>query len=127
VALRANPLESHASIRFGFALILRAIDFGCRLTRRSVSDKVVRLEELIEELAADIESCRKLILVSRVAVAAALLRSQGCSLAQSVSIPPIMAAAVAASLGGIAVRGSNGSTAREAAKELALADLDRSR
>jgi glycine cleavage system regulatory protein len=32
-------------------------------------DEIVRLEEHIEELAAMIESCRKFILVSRIAVA----------------------------------------------------------
>ncbi len=39
--------------------------------------------------------------------------------------PAAMAAAVAALLGGIVVWGSNGSTAREAAKELAAAEADR--
>jgi hypothetical protein len=38
--------------------------------------------------------------------------------------PAIMAAAVAALLGGIAVWGSNRSTAKEAAKELAAAETD---
>jgi hypothetical protein len=38
----------------------------------------------------------------------------------------MMAAAVAASLGGVAVWGSNRSTAKQAAKELALAESDRS-
>jgi hypothetical protein len=40
--------------------------------------------------------------------------------------PAIMAAAVAALLGGIAVWGSNNSTAQQAAKELASAESDRS-
>ena len=39
--------------------------------------------------------------------------------------PGVMAAAVAAFLGGIVVWGSNGSTAKEAAKELAAAEADR--
>ena len=39
--------------------------------------------------------------------------------------PAAMAAAVAALLGGIVVWGSNGSTAKEAAKELATAEADR--
>ena len=58
-------------------------------------DEVVRLEGLIEDLAARIESCRKLILVSRIAVAGGAIRFD----------PAAMAAAVAASLGGIAGMG----------------------
>jgi len=60
-------------------------------------DEIVRLEAHIEELAAKIESCRKFILASRIAMAG----------------------------GGIVVWGSNGSTAKEAAKELAAAEADR--
>ena len=68
------------------------------------NDEVVRLEERIEDLAEKIESCRKFILASRIAVAGGVL----------------------ALLGGIAVWGSNRSTAKQAAKELALAESDRS-
>jgi hypothetical protein len=39
--------------------------------------------------------------------------------------PVAMTAAVAALLGGIVVWGSNGSTAKEAAKELSAAEVDR--
>jgi hypothetical protein len=67
-------------------------------------DEVVRLEERIEDLAEKIESCRKFILASRIAVAGGVL----------------------ALLGGIAVWGSNRSTAKQAANELALAESDRS-
>ncbi len=59
-------------------------------------DEGVRLEGLIEDLAARIESCRKLILVSRIAVAGGAIRFD----------PAAMAAAVAASLGGIAGTGA---------------------
>ena len=89
-------------------------------------DEVVRLEELIEDLAARIESCRKLILVSRIAVAGASLVLGGMLLGAIRFDPAAMAAAVAASLRGIAVWGSNKSTAQQAAKELASAESDRS-
>lgn len=89
-------------------------------------DEVVRLEERIEELTAKIESCRKLILVSRIAVAGGTLLLAGMLFGAIRFDPAVMAAAVAASLGGIAVWGSNGSTAQEAAKELAAAESDRS-
>ena len=84
-------------------------------------DEVVRLEERIEDLAEKIESCRKFcILASRIAVAGGVLVfSSGCSLGAIRFDPGIMPAAVAALLGGFAVWGSNRSTAKQAANELA--------
>jgi hypothetical protein len=81
----------------------------------------VRLEEHIEELAAKIESCRKFIFVSRIAMAAGGFVLAAMLLGTIRFKPAAMAAAVAALLGGIVVWGSNGSTAKEAAKELAMA------
>jgi hypothetical protein len=88
-------------------------------------DQVVRLEALIEELTAKIESCRKFILASRivtwgggVVLFAMLFGVMRFDLG-------IMAAAVAALLGGIVIWGSNSSTVKEAAKELAVAEADR--
>ena len=89
-------------------------------------NEVARLEERIEELASKIESCRKLILASQVAVAGGTLVLAAMLFGAMRFDPAIMAAAVAASLGGSAVWGSNSSTAKEAAKELASADQDRS-
>jgi hypothetical protein len=89
-------------------------------------DEVVRLEERIEDLAETIESCRKFILASRIAVAGGVLVLGGMLFGAIRFDPGIMAAAVAALLGGIAVWGSNRSTAKQASKELALAQSDRS-
>jgi hypothetical protein len=99
-------------------------DFGDQ--SRDPHDEVVRLEEHIEDLALKIESCRKLILASRIAVASGSLVLVGMLFGAIRFDPATMAAAVAALLGGIAVWGSNGSTAKEAAKELAEAEADRS-
>jgi hypothetical protein len=88
-------------------------------------EEIVRLEEHVEDLADKIESCRKLILAARIAtggggivLAAMLLGALRFDLGA-------MAAAVAALLGGIVVWGSNGSTAKEVAKQLATAEADR--
>jgi hypothetical protein len=89
-------------------------------------DEVVRIEERIEDLAAKIESCRKLILVSRIAVVGGVLVLTGMLFAVVKFDPAKMAAAVAALLGGIAVWGSNNSTAQQATKELASVEADRS-
>ena len=88
-------------------------------------EEIVRLEEGIEELAAKIESCRKFILASQIAVAGG-----GSVLAAMVvgvirSDLGLMAAAVASLLGGIVVWGSNSSTAKEAAKEIATVESER--
>ena len=88
-------------------------------------DEIVRLEAHIEELVAKIENCRKFILASRIAMVGGGIVLAAMFLGAIRFDPAAMAAAVAASLGGIVVWGSNDSTAREAAKELAVAEADR--
>ena len=89
-------------------------------------DEIVRLEERIEDLAAKIESCRKFILASRISVTGGTVVLAGMLFGAIHFDPAMMAGAVAALLGGIAVLGSNRSTAQQAAKELASTDSDRS-
>lgn len=88
-------------------------------------DEIERLEARIEALAERIESCRKFILAARVAtaggglvLAALLFGVIRFDLAE-------MALAGAAVLVGIVVWGSNNSTAKEAAAELAAAETRR--
>ena len=88
-------------------------------------DEIVRLEADIEELAAKIENCRKFILASRIAIAGGGIVFAAMLLGAIRFDPAAIAAAVTAVLGGIVVWGSNGSTAKEAAKELAAAEADR--
>jgi hypothetical protein len=88
--------------------------------------EVVRLEECIEDLAAKIQSCRKFILASRIAVVVGLLVLAAMLFGVTMFDPAVMAGSVAALLGGIAVWGSNGSTATEAARQLAEAEAERS-
>ncbi len=88
-------------------------------------EEIVRLEVRIEELADKLESCRKFILAGRVAAAvggAVLIALLFGAIAFD---PAIMACAVSALLGGIVVVGSNGSTAKETAREMAAAEADR--
>jgi len=93
-------------------------------TERDPHEEIVHLEERIDELDAKIENCRKFILASRIAITggAAVLAA---TLVGAIRFDPgVMAAAVAAFLGGIVVWGSNGSTAKEAANALAAAEAD---
>ena len=88
-------------------------------------EEIVRLEEHIEELAAKIESCRKFVQVSRVAVAGGTLVLAAMLVGAIQSDLGLLAAAVSLLLGGIVVWGSNSSTAKEATKELAAAESER--
>ncbi len=85
-------------------------------------DEIVRLEARIEDLTAEIESCRKFILASRVAVVlGGLLLLAG--MVGAINLNPIfMTAAVVAALGGIVVLGSNRSTSKEATAQLEAAE-----
>jgi hypothetical protein len=88
-------------------------------------EEIVRLEEHTEELAAKIESCRKFVQVSRVAVAGGTLVLAAMLVGAIQSDLGLLAAAVSLLLGGIVVWGSNSSTAKEAMKELAAAESER--
>jgi hypothetical protein len=87
--------------------------------------EIERLEARIEALADTIESCRKFILASRVAI----LLGGALLLAVIFGVvafdPATMAAAIAALLGGIVLLGSNGSTKEEAAGQLRAAEAER--
>jgi hypothetical protein len=88
-------------------------------------DEIVRLEAYIDELAERIESCRKFILAARIAMAGGGIVLAAMLFGALRFDPAAMTAAAAALLGGIVVWGSNVSTAKEAAKELAKTEADR--
>jgi hypothetical protein len=88
-------------------------------------DEIERLEAEIDELTARIESCRKFILAGWIAMVGggAVLIATVVGAIQF--DPSIMALAVAAALGGIVAAGSNRSTAKEAAHEIAALEARR--
>jgi hypothetical protein len=88
-------------------------------------DEIVRLETQIDDLAATIESCRKFILAGRIAVIGGGVVLVAVSVGAIQFDLSVMAAAVAAVLGGIVAAGSNQSTAKEAARELTAAEVKR--
>ena len=92
----------------------------------NLHDEIVHIEDRIEQLTGKIESCRKLILASRIIVAGGACVLTGMLFGAIRFDPGAMAAAVAALLGGIAVWGSNRSTAQEATNELTISAADRS-
>ena len=104
-----------------------ALDLYAHETECDPHEEIVRLEEHIEEFDAKIESCRKFILASRIAIAAGGIVFAAMLVGAIRFDPGTMAAAVAAFLGGIVVWGSNRSTSKEAAKELIAAEADRAK
>jgi hypothetical protein len=88
-------------------------------------DEIVRLEELIDELAATIESCRKFILAGRMLVIGGGAVLVAMLIGALPLNPSVMAVAVAAVLGGIVAAGSSHSTAKEATRELTTAEAKR--
>jgi hypothetical protein len=88
-------------------------------------DEIVHLEAVIEQLSARIENCRKFILASRIAMTGgAILLAATVSGAIRFDATALLAA-IAALIGGFVVWGSNGSTAKEAADQLAKAEANR--
>ena len=85
----------------------------------------MRLEELIDELAARIESCRKFILAGRILVIGGGAVLVAMAIGALELNPSIMAVAVAAVLGGIVAAGSSHSTAKEATDELTAVEAKR--
>jgi len=88
-------------------------------------DEIDRLEAQIEALSDKIESCRKFILAGRIAAAAGGVLFVALLLGVIRFDLQLMMLAMAAFLVGIVVWGSNGSTANEAANELAAAEANR--
>jgi hypoxanthine-guanine phosphoribosyltransferase len=84
--------------------------------------EIERLEAQIDALSDKIESCRKFILASRIAVIGGGIVFAAMLIGAIRFDPAAMALAIAAMLGGVAVWGSNGSTAREAAAQLKAAE-----
>jgi hypothetical protein len=88
-------------------------------------EEIVRLEERAEELAAKIESCRKFILAGRIAVVGGIIVLFAMLVSVIQSDLGFTAGSVASLLGGFVVWGSNSSTAKQAAKEIATMEAKR--
>jgi FtsH-binding integral membrane protein len=78
-------------------------------------DQIMRIEERIEELSDVIESCRKIMLASKLAIAAGATWLVAFTLGATGFHPMAMIAAMAAVIGGIVVFGSNMGTSKQAA------------
>jgi hypothetical protein len=88
-------------------------------------EDIARLEEHIEQLEAKLESCAKFAAASRFAMALGGILLLGLLFGVIPFDPLAMIGAMAAGLGGVVTLGSNRSTAKEAAAQLAEAEAER--
>jgi hypothetical protein len=88
-------------------------------------EAIARLEEHIEQLAAKLESCQKFAAASRFAMALGGVLLVGLMFGIIPFDPLALTGAMAAGLGGVVTLGSNNSTAKEAAAQLAAAEAAR--
>jgi hypothetical protein len=85
-------------------------------------DQILHLEAQIEELPEVIESCRKLILVSKIAIAAGGIWLLALTFGAIGFDSMAMVGAIAAVIGGTVVFGSNTSTSKQAAADIKAAE-----
>lgn len=98
---------------------------GTEIENLDPRDEIARLEAHIEELAAEIENCRKFILAARVCVVLGGIVLV-VWIAGAAGLDPVaLTAAIVAVLGGFVVLGSNRSTSNEATAELQIAEARR--
>jgi hypothetical protein len=95
------------------------------VSETGVHDEIERLEAQIDEISSKLESCRKYIIVARIALVGGAILLAAILLGAISFDQRLLLVAIAALLGSIIVWGSNRSTADEAAAELAKAEADR--
>jgi hypothetical protein len=85
-------------------------------------DQILRLEAHINELTKVIERCRKVILISKVAIATGGIWLSAFTLGAIGFDPVAMIGAIAVVIGGTVVFGSNTSTSKQAAVAIKAAE-----
>lgn len=88
-------------------------------------DDIERLEAQSEQNLATIESCRKFILASRVALVTGGVLMVGAAFGLTPADATVLVAALAALLGGVVLAGTNRSTADEATAQMHAAEARR--
>ena len=98
-----------------------------RMADGDLRDQILRLEAEIEDLTEVIDKCRKIILVSKIAIAAGGLWLLAFAFGAIRFDPMAMIAAISAVIGGTVVFGSNTSTSKQAAVAIQAAEALRAK
>ncbi len=88
-------------------------------------EQIGELEVRIEDLAETIERCRKLILISKAAIAVGSISILAIVLGAITADPLALVGAITAVIGGVVLFGSNTSTSEQAAAALQAAEARR--
>ncbi len=88
-------------------------------------EQILSLEAQIEEFAETIESCRKIIVISKAAIAVGGMLIVTVTLGLVRFDPAVMIGAIAAVIGGTVVFGSNTSTSKQTTADMKAAEADR--
>jgi len=88
-------------------------------------DQIARIEAEIDELAKTLDGCRKAMLFSKVAIAAGGIWILSYLLGAISFDPAAMIVAIAATIGGVVIFGSNSSTSKETAAAMKAAETRR--
>jgi hypothetical protein len=88
-------------------------------------EQILLIEAHIEELTDIIERCRKIILISKVAIAAGAILILVISIGAVGFDPKVLIGAIAALIGGTVVFGSNTSTLKQTMTDMKAAEAHR--
>ena len=92
---------------------------------RDVHDQISRIEADIDQLAKTLDNCRKAMLLSKVAIAAGGIWILGYVLGAIGFDPTLMVGAIAATIGGVVILGSNSSTSQQTIAAMKAAETER--
>jgi hypothetical protein len=90
-----------------------------------VHDQISRIESDIDQLAKTLDRCRKAMLLSKVSIATGGIWILGYVLGAIRFDPKFMVGAIAATLGGVVILGSNSSTSQQTIAAMEAAETER--
>jgi hypothetical protein len=92
---------------------------------RDMRDQISRIEGSIDQLAETLDNCRKAMLLSKMAIAAGGILFLAYFLGAIGFDPTLMVGAIAATIGGVVILGSNSSTSQQTIAAMKAAEIER--
>jgi cell division septum initiation protein DivIVA len=93
------------------------------MINEDLRDQIAQLEVEIEQLAETLERCRKAMLISQVAIGAAVLWILAYLVGIVGLVPAVLIGAISVFIGGVVIYGSNASTSKRAAAAMKDAEI----